>query len=340
MESNRKIFISYAREDKKVVEVLYSKLVTAGYEPFLDTRNILPGEEWEIRINKEIKEFIFFIIVLSTNSVNKRGYLQKEIRQALEMWSYMLDNDIYLIPVRIEECSVPDKLARFQWVDLFKSNGYEKLMASLESGLIRRGLYEKPQENEGNAINNKKLIEAEILRMDFPISIQFVLIPDGDFLMGSDATLDKYLKPDEQPRSEVNVSGFWISKYPITNNQYQVYTKETGIGTPLNWVNNEFPIGRSDHPVFGISWQDAQKFCKWFHFRTGKEARLPTEAEWEKSSRGTDSRIYPWGNRWFRNRANCLENGIKGTTEVGHFSPKGDSPYGVLGYRWQCLGMV
>ena len=148
MESHYKVFISYAREDKKVADTLYLKLSIAGYEPFLDTKNILPGEDWANRIEKAINKSVFFLLLLSTNSINKRGFLQKEIRQALEMWNKMLDDDIYLIPVRIEECDVPDKLARFQWVDLFQPIGYEKLFAALENGISRRGLVERTKKNK------------------------------------------------------------------------------------------------------------------------------------------------------------------------------------------------
>ena len=155
--------------------------------------------------------------------------------------------------------------------------------------------------------------------------------------------MDKLSKFDEQPRSEIYVPSFWISKNPITNNQYLPFIKGTGNEPPNNWNSIIFPIGRGNHPVSGVSWHDAINYCRWLYLKTGRKFRLPTEAEWEKSARGIDSRIYPWGNRWYKNKANCLEYGINNTTDVGHFSPKGDSPIGVTdiaGNVWEWCSSI
>ncbi len=92
----------------------------------------------------------------------------------------------------------------------------------------------------------------------------------------------------------------------------------------------DFEIGRSkeDHPVVNVTWHDAVAYCKWLAGVTGKAYRLPSEAEWEKAARGTDGRIYPWGDEWHRMRCNASGGKRGGTTRVGNYSPLGDSPYG------------
>lgn len=132
------IFHSYTKEDRKSVEYLYDELSKAGYKPWMDTKDILPGEEWEISIKKAIKNSDFFLAFLSKKSVSKRGFLQKEIRYALNILEGMLDNDIYLIPVRLEECEIQEKLKALQWVNLYEVDGFDKLIKAIEIGIKRR----------------------------------------------------------------------------------------------------------------------------------------------------------------------------------------------------------
>ena len=134
-----RIFISYAREDKQKAEDLYQRLAEEGFEPWIDTKNILGGERWESSIERAIKTSDFFIGCLSTNSVSKRGFLQKEIKTALDVWKQKLDSDIFLIPVRLEECDVPESLRTLHWLDLFASDGWDKLRRAIQIGIQRRG---------------------------------------------------------------------------------------------------------------------------------------------------------------------------------------------------------
>jgi formylglycine-generating enzyme required for sulfatase activity len=92
-----------------------------------------------------------------------------------------------------------------------------------------------------------------------------------------------------------------------------------------------------DHPVVYVSWDDAVAYAAWLAQTTGQPWRLPSEAEWEKAARGTDGRIYPWGDTFDKARANTSESGIKTTTAVGSY-PSGSSPYGaqdMAGNVWE-----
>lgn len=132
-----KLFLCYAREDGQTVDKLYAQLRTAGLLPWMDTVNIAAGENWERAIWKAIREADFFVFCLSTRAVNKRGQLQKELKQALEIWKEKLDDDIYIIPVRLEECEVPFAIRQLQYVDLFRDKGFDRLLAAVERGLSR-----------------------------------------------------------------------------------------------------------------------------------------------------------------------------------------------------------
>jgi hypothetical protein len=132
------IFLSYAWEDKEKVEKLYQKLSNVGFKPWMDKKDILPGERWQSSIRKAIRCSDFFLACLSANSVSKRGFLQKEVRQALDMWQEKLEEDIYLIPIRLEDCEVPEGLRGFHWVNLFEEDGWTRLVKAIQVGMERR----------------------------------------------------------------------------------------------------------------------------------------------------------------------------------------------------------
>jgi hypothetical protein len=126
-----KIFLCHALEDKDRVFDLYQKLKKRGAAPWLDSEEILPGQEWNFEINKALDESDVILLCLSKRSVGKEGYVQREIRIALDRALEMPEGRVFLIPVRLEECSLPQRIISYQWVDLFVPGGMEKLIKSL-----------------------------------------------------------------------------------------------------------------------------------------------------------------------------------------------------------------
>lgn len=134
-----KLFLSYARADALQVGQLHDNLYTAGHKPWMDTKCLVGGEKWEVAIRKAIREADFFILCLSSRSINRRGFIQKEIRQALSILEEMLEEDIYLIPVRLEDCPMVDQhLETLQWIDLFEPDGFQRLVHAIQTGMKRR----------------------------------------------------------------------------------------------------------------------------------------------------------------------------------------------------------
>ena len=160
------------------------------------------------------------------------------------------------------------------------------------------------------------------------VTMEFVFVPAGEFMMGSDPQKDKQAQPAEQPQHKVSLGEYLIGKYPVTNLQYQAFVQAARRTPPSHWSGNEIPIGKENHPVVNVSWQAASDFCEWAAKVSGARVYLPTEAEWEKAARGTDGRIFPWGDEAPDvQRCNFNQN-VKDTTPVGKYSPRGDSPYG------------
>ena len=145
------------------------------------------------------------------------------------------------------------------------------------------------------------------------VDIVFVRVPSGLF---------RY----SEHNLSVNLSEYWITKYPITNAQFKTFLNEM---THYPYFE-KFPQGKEKHPVAGVSWTDAAVFCAWASQASGLQVRLPTEAEWEKAARGTDGRTYPWGDEEPHEHVCNIRRFYKGTTPVGLFSPQGDSPYGCV----------
>jgi len=131
-ERSIKVFLCYASEDRTSVKTLYKRLITDGIDAWMDTEKLLPGQDWQAEIGKAVASSDAFVTCISSKSVTKEGYVQKEIRFALEIADEKPEGSVYIIPVRLEECLVPSRLNRWHWVDLFERRGYKKLLQSLK----------------------------------------------------------------------------------------------------------------------------------------------------------------------------------------------------------------
>ncbi|MBN2548374.1 MAG: SUMF1/EgtB/PvdO family nonheme iron enzyme [Anaerolineales bacterium] len=170
------------------------------------------------------------------------------------------------------------------------------------------------------------------------VTITFVRVPAERFLMGTSpeqvqravremGAQEDWLK-NEQPQHTVELSEYWIGRYPVTNQQYLAFVQATRKTAPEHWRGEKTPAGKEQHPVVNVSWYDAREFCQWASRATGQEVCLPSEAEWEKAARGTDGRTFPWGEELPDELRGNFSMEVGDTTPVGRYSPQGDSPYG------------
>jgi formylglycine-generating enzyme len=200
---------------------------------------------------------------------------------------------------------------------------------------------------------------------DERLALEFIRIPAGEFLMGSDPRRDRHAGHEEQPQHLANLEyDFYISKYPVTVAQFRAFAEAKKYATTAElsgkavaWTGSKWdqcvkeaqwrhPRGplmdveeKAGHPVTQVSWHDAVACCRWLKILLGKDIRLPTEAQWEKAARGVDGRIYPWGNA-SPDEVRCNFNkNIGDTTPVTGY-PHGATPdYGVFDmagnvYEW------
>jgi len=153
-----------------------------------------------------------------------------------------------------------------------------------------------------------------------------VYVPGGEFRMGNDLG-DEH----ERPAHMVAVRPFFLDQHEVACSDYERFVKATNHRPPPGWIKSNCPSGAHQKPVTGVDWYDANAYAQWI----GK--RLPTEEEWEFAARGTDGRLYPWGNEWRNNFANAGDSTAGHFTNVGSY-PDGRSPFGVrdmIGNAWE-----
>jgi len=214
------------------------------------------------------------------------------------------------------------------------------------------------------------IASAQAAAQEAPLTVP---VNAGPFIMGSDrAERDEAYRLDamarggtrpgkqryeDEPRREVSTGFYEITVMPITNRQYRDFVAATGHPAPdvdaatwrqgdpslpyartrrHAWANGRPPEGRLDHPVVLVSLADARAYAHWLSRVTGRQWRLPTEAEWEKAARGEFGARFPWGN-WFDPRLlNSRDRGPADTTPVGRLTD-GMSPFGLLDAAGQVL---
>jgi len=133
-----RVFIAYAAEDGPLAERLFEDLKTLGFDPWMDRRKLMPGQNWPRAIDQAISLADYFVACFSKHATVKRGCFQAELRYALDCAAHVPLDDIYFIPVRFEECSVPARIRQqYQYVDLFPDwrEGVSRVAASMRRRL-------------------------------------------------------------------------------------------------------------------------------------------------------------------------------------------------------------
>jgi formylglycine-generating enzyme required for sulfatase activity len=362
----RQVFISHAHEDAEFAHRLAADLQTHGWRVWIAPDSIRPGEKWVDAINRGLEECGVFLVVLTPAAVASK-WVTDETNVAKEMHQ---EGELRFIPLGVVDCRVPP-LWRVHQRILFAGryeHGLAELLAALDPHVGRTGAEASagasgprtqpakastPEDRQPSASRPavprvvpvpaaQPVASLDLLTIESPIRVEFVLVPAGEFLMGSDPRVDKDASAAEQPQHRLYLPEFYIGKYPVTNEQYAAFVKATHGAVPRHWENGQIPADKKGHPVVNVTWQDAFAFCQWVSQASGKTIRLPTEAEWEKAARGDDGRIYPWGNDPPTKELCNFGNNVGGTTPVGQY-PAGASLCGALdmaGNVWEWTGSL
>jgi hypothetical protein len=126
-----KVFLIHTHVDREAVHDLYARMKRDGIKAWLDTEKLLPGQDWKREIRRAILMSDIVIVCLSRKFNKHKGYCQEELEIALRKASFLPNGEVFIIPVRLEECDMPEPLRRWHRVDLFDANGYGQLIRSL-----------------------------------------------------------------------------------------------------------------------------------------------------------------------------------------------------------------
>ncbi|MGK7892330.1 MAG: SUMF1/EgtB/PvdO family nonheme iron enzyme [Xenococcus sp. (in: cyanobacteria)] len=370
-KSEIQIFLAHAHEDKEAIFELYNRLKEAGYKPWLDKKDLIAGQNWRSVIPEAIQESQLFIACLSKRSIAKRGYVQNEFKMALNQMASLPAKSIYLIPVRLDECEIPNlrheeygiDLRDLHWLDYWESDGFAQLERAIafQYGpfVQEREIADKIAEFEYVTVDETgREIKRETGQVSYysedlgsGISLDMVSIPGDKFMMGTEdeeieRLNEKYGKErfdNEKPQHEVTVQPFYMGRFQITQAQWKAIALLPKIERDLKLDPSHFK--GDNRPVEQVSWYDAVEFCQRLSKRTGKEYRLPSEAEWEYACRAGTTTPFHFGeiirtdlanyddNYTYPNAAQEEHRGQ--TTPVGSFAPNPFGLYDMLGNVWE-----
>jgi len=329
MTRKLRVFLCHASQDKPTVSELYKQLAAESWiEPWLDEENLLPGQDFDLEIYKAARDADAMIICLSKISVTKEGYVNKEIRRALDVADEKPEGAIYIIPLRLDDFSPSfERLKKLHYADYFTPNAHEKLLKSLHA-----------------RANELKLFPANVSRTaEYEPELPREFVPPN--FSGIDFDLYRLIKI---PVTTGFPYSFLIGKYPVTNSQYERFLRASdfaeksywvnfpkynedhvligkwrtegwdwlqerlnedgGLPNPGEWNSEIFGISNPDNPVVGITWYEANAYCNWLlhHWNELTERyvnpslqpriiRLPLVSEWITASGGeTPAGRYPW----------------------------------------------
>ncbi len=373
------IFISYSHTDRAYVHLLGEALQQKGFDVWLDDR-LDYGSTWPHEIQKWLDSCSAFILVMTPRAFDSlwvQNELSRAQRKQKPIFPLLLEGEIWLIVESIQYVEVnsgklpPDSFyERLAEVAPRIKTGTGKTLGLSETpekeadfppkhalGPVKKEVVQKipeksaplqivPESSSSGASRKGKREKSPLTLSELALVMN--PIPAGKFQLGSKKEFDPHALKGEFPAQTLDLPAFSISKDPITNQQYALFCRETKHPVPSHWGKNGLPEKISDHPVVNVSWNEAVAFCDWLTRRVGRSFRLPSEPEWEKSARGTDGRLYPWGNEF--KRENCHSSGgfletfaRWGTASVRMYVPEGDSVYGVSnlsGNVWEWCASV
>ncbi len=332
-----KVFLCHASADKPQVRKLHRQLRACGVQPWLDEEDLLPGQDWQHEIPKAVQEADVVIVCLSQNATTKAGYIREEIEFALDEADKQPAGSIFLIPVRLEECDVPERLSRWQWVNLYQERGDERLMRALKRRAKTLDLAEPMvptsrippwwEDLRAALVANWGWVAggAAVLAL---VAVVMILVSGG---LGSPASAEPTATPTPTPslgdirtRPADGMKMVYVPAGQFDMGSTDGDSDEQPVHTVVLdgfWIDRTEVTNAQYQKCVKAGECQAPTVCDWGDPTYGDAdkvdypvvcvdwqgaqiycewvgGRLPTEAEWEYAARGPEGNVYPWGDEF------------------------------------------
>lgn len=363
-----RVFVSHHHsqpEDDFTARLVYD-LRQAGATVWVDVADVRDGDFIE-RINAALASSDWVVMVLTPAALRSQP-MRTEINAALNLvWQGRIRGVIPIVAENVEPAEIPPTWTTLQRYDATRDymSALAGLLGALGLSVLTSGqpvppTYPAfpgptlpplgPAPAPVNAVPLPQLVPPSLYDLGYRgyevKGVEYILppicpVPGGAFTMGSNKTLDPNAEDRETPRRLEQVAAFAIAQYPVTVAEYACAVRAKARRAPAIYETDwQVQLAHMDHPVVLVNFDEAALYIYWLADITKQSWRKLTEVQWEKAARGTDGRIYPWGDAFDESKCNASESGIKATTPVGRY-PDGASPYGVqdmAGNVWEWVG--
>lgn len=352
LPEDSRIFFSYKREDESTVRFFYDEMNSRGVQKiWMDLKSLQPGDYWSKEIDKALEVCSHMVLFVS-----KRMLFSTIIAHEVTTFekSGTPENERKIIPVMLDplEAVLQDDVCD----DPTLNRGNPELIEACKTlrAVVRRVNWLTNKNYQDNPDEIILELSRQLPKITYRLP-ELVHVSAGTFWMG------------ERGREiEVFIDEFWISYRPVTIGEFFHFIEANALKDtalfPDNFNHDNYSAHRTrsywpdedlydyahqnpTEPMRGITWLQAHSYVEWLNRITDEPDlfRLPTEAEWEKASRGTDKRVYPWGNNWQEGIINTLEAGYGKVLACGELGDRGNSPYGcqdMAGNIWEWTSTV